>query len=76
MLLVVVHLLFAVRFLNNWGDCNFAGDLYSALLSSLVPSAMWPFGNEDCSRSDQLGTGNGVDFWCKTGIDGFPLLIG
>jgi MFS family permease len=74
-LLILVHLLFAVPFLNNW--------LFAVLLIivlgvgfSLVPSAMWPSVPKIIPEK-QLGTAYAMIFWVQNwGLMGVPALIG
>lgn len=75
MLLIVVHLLFAIPFLNNW----IVAILLVILLGiafSLVPSAMWPSVTKIVPER-QLGTAMALIFWVQNwGLMGVPLLIG
>ncbi len=74
-LLIVVHLLFALPFLNVWW---FAALLMILLgiAFSLVPSAMWPSVPKIIPQN-QLGTAYGLIFWVQNiGLGGVPLLIG
>jgi MFS family permease len=74
-LLIVVHFLFAIPFLNNW--------LFAILLIivlgigfSLVPSAMWPSVPKIIPEK-QLGTAYAMIFWVQNwGLMGVPALIG
>ncbi len=74
-LLIIVHFLFAVPFLNNW--------LFAILLVivlgvgfSLVPSAMWPSVPKIIPEK-QLGTAYAMIFWVQNwGLMGVPALIG
>jgi MFS family permease len=74
-LLILVHFLFAVPFLNNW--------LFAVLLIvvlgvgfSLVPSAMWPSVPKIIPEK-QLGTAYAMIFWVQNwGLMGVPALIG
>ncbi|MDD4114820.1 MAG: MFS transporter, partial [Massilibacteroides sp.] len=74
-LLIVVHLLFAMPFLNVWW---FAA-LIMVILGiafSLVPSAMWPSVPKIIPQR-QLGTAYALIFWVQNiGLGGVPLLIG
>lgn len=74
-LLIFVHGLLAVPFLNNW--------LFAAVMVvilgigfSLVPSAMWPSVPKIIPEK-QLGTAYAVIFWIQNiGLMGIPLLLG
>lgn len=74
-LIILVHLLFSVPFLNNW--------MFAILLIlilgvgfSLVPSAMWP-SVPKIIPEHQLGTAFSLIFWVQNwGLMGVPLLIG
>jgi predicted MFS family arabinose efflux permease len=75
MLLVVVHLLFAVPFLNNWVIAILLVILLG-IAFSLVPSAMWPSVTKIVPER-QLGTAMALIFWVQNwGLMGVPLLIG
>jgi Na+/melibiose symporter and related transporters len=75
LILVMVHLLFAVPFFNNW--------LFAILLTvvlgigfALVPSAMWP-SVPKIIPENQLGTAYALIFWVQNiGLMGVPALIG
>lgn len=74
-LLILVHALFSVPFLNNW--------IFSIVLImvlgvgfSLVPSAMWP-SVPKIIPENQLGTAYALIFWVQNwGLMGVPALIG
>jgi len=75
MLLVVVHLLFAIPFLNNWVIAILLVILLG-IAFSLVPSAMWPSVTKIVPER-QLGTAMALIFWVQNwGLMGVPLLIG
>jgi predicted MFS family arabinose efflux permease len=75
LLLILVHALFSVPFLNNW--------IFSIVLImilgvgfSLVPSAMWP-SVPKIIPENQLGTAYALIFWVQNwGLMGVPALIG
>jgi predicted MFS family arabinose efflux permease len=75
LLLILVHALFSVPFLNNW--------IFSIVLImilgvgfSLVPSAMWP-SVPKIIPEHQLGTAYALIFWVQNwGLMGVPALIG
>jgi len=75
LLLILVHALFSVPFLNNW--------MFSIVLImvlgvgfSLVPSAMWP-SVPKIIPENQLGTAYSLIFWVQNwGLMGVPALIG
>jgi nitrate/nitrite transporter NarK len=75
LLLILVHALFSVPFLNNW--------MFSIVLImvlgvgfSLVPSAMWP-SVPKIIPEHQLGTAYALIFWVQNwGLMGVPALIG
>ncbi|MEI6123277.1 MAG: MFS transporter [Bacteroidota bacterium] len=74
-ILIIVHALFAVPFLNHW---MFAFILIFALGVgfSLVPSAMWP-SVPKIIPEHQLGTAYSLIFWVQNwGLMGVPYLIG
>lgn len=75
MMLVAVHLLFAVPvFTSNWIAIVLMIVLGAAF--SLVPSAMWPSVSKIVPER-MLGTGFSVIFWIQNwGLWGVPLLIG
>lgn len=74
-LLIIVHALFAVPFLNNY----IIAILLIILLGigfSLVPSAMWPSVPKIIPEK-QLGTAYAMIFWVQNwGLMGVPALIG
>ena len=74
-LLILVHFLFAVPFLNNW----IVAILLIVVLGigfSLVPSAMWPSVPKIIPEK-QLGTAYAMIFWVQNwGLMGVPALIG
>jgi MFS family permease len=74
-LLILVHFLFAVPFLNNW----IIAVLLIVVLGvgfSLVPSAMWPSVPKIIPEK-QLGTAYAMIFWVQNwGLMGVPALIG
>lgn len=74
-ILIAVHLLFAVPFLNHW----FMAILLIITLGigfSLVPSAMWPSVPKIIPER-QLGTAYSLIFWVQNwGLMGVPALIG
>jgi len=74
-LLIIVHFLFAVPFLNNW----IVAILLIVVLGigfSLVPSAMWPSVPKIIPEK-QLGTAYAMIFWVQNwGLMGVPALIG
>lgn len=75
LLLVVVHLLFALPILNVWWFAAFLMILLGVAFS-LVPSAMWPSVPKIIPQN-QLGTAYGLIFWVQNiGLGGVPLLIG
>jgi len=75
LLLILVHSLFSIPFLNNW--------MFSIVLImvlgvgfSLVPSAMWP-SVPKIIPENQLGTAYALIFWVQNwGLMGVPALIG
>jgi MFS family permease len=74
-LLILVHFLFAVPFLNNW----IVAIMLIVVLGigfSLVPSAMWPSVPKIIPEK-QLGTAYAMIFWVQNwGLMGVPALIG
>lgn len=74
-ILILVHALFAVPFLNHW----FIAFLLIIMLGigfSLVPSAMWPSVPKIIPER-QLGTAYSLIFWVQNwGLMGVPYLIG
>lgn len=74
-LLVLVHGLYAVPFLNHWLIAFFL-ILILGIGFSLVPSAMWPSVPKIIPEK-QLGTAYALIFWVQNwGLMGVPLLIG
>ncbi len=75
LIIVLVHLLFSVPFLNHW----FIAFLLMIALGigfSLVPSAMWPSVPKIIPER-QLGTAYSLIFWVQNwGLMGVPALIG
>jgi MFS family permease len=75
LILILVHALFAVPFLNHW----FFAFLLIIMLGigfSLVPSAMWPSVPKIIPER-QLGTAYSLIFWVQNwGLMGVPYLIG
>lgn len=75
LILILVHALFAVPFLNHW----FIAFLLIIMLGigfSLVPSAMWPSVPKIIPER-QLGTAYSLIFWVQNwGLMGVPYLIG
>ncbi len=75
LLIILVHLLFSIPFINNW--------IFAIILIlilgigfSLVPSAMWP-SVPKLIPENQLGTAYALIFWVQNwGLMGVPLLIG
>jgi len=75
LLLVVVHLLFAMPYLNYVWFAVFIVILLGVAFS-LVPSAMWPSVPKIIPEK-QLGTAYALIFWVQNiGLAGVPLLIG
>lgn len=74
-LLIFVHLVFTIPFLNQW----FVAILLILVLGigfSLVPSAMWPSVPKIIPEK-QLGTAYALVFWVQNwGLMGVPALIG
>jgi MFS family permease len=74
-LLILVHLLFAIPFLNNWLVAIFL-IVILGIGFSLVPSAMWPSVPKIIPEK-QLGTAYAMIFWVQNwGLMGVPALIG
>jgi MFS family permease len=75
LLIILVHLLFSIPFLNHW----FIALLLILVLGigfSLVPSAMWPSVPKIIPER-QLGTAYSLIFWVQNwGLMGVPALIG
>lgn len=75
LLLVLVHLFFALPVLNYWWFATILMFILGAAFS-LVPSAMWP-SVPKIIDDKQLGTAYALIFWVQNwGLMGFPLLIG
>ncbi|MCC8153645.1 MAG: MFS transporter [Tannerellaceae bacterium] len=74
-LLITVHLLFAMPFLNEWWFATLVMFILGVAFS-LVPSAMWP-SVPKIIPEQQLGTAYSLIFWIQNvGLAGVPLLIG
>lgn len=74
-LLVAVHLLFAIPLLNEWWFAAFV-ILILGIAFSLVPSAMWPSVPKIIPQK-QLGSAYALIFWVQNiGLGFVPLLIG
>ena len=74
-LLIVVHSLFAMPYLNIWWFAALLMILLGVAFS-LVPSAMWPSVPKIIPQN-QLGTAYGIIFWVQNiGLSAVPLLIG
>lgn len=74
-LLIVVHALFAMPFLNIWIFATLLMILLG-IAFSLVPSAMWPSVPKIIPQR-QLGTAYALIFWVQNwGLMGVPYLIG
>lgn len=74
-LIVFVHAMFAVPFLNNW-IIALGLMLILGIAFSLVPSAMWPSVPKIIPES-KLGTAYALIFWIQNwGLMGIPYLIG
>lgn len=75
LMLIGVHALFAIPFLNQW----YFAILLMIILGvafSLVPSAMWPSVPKIVDEK-RLGTAYSLIFWIQNwGLSGVPLLIG
>jgi MFS family permease len=75
LMMVGIHALFSVPFLNNWIFAAFLTVLLG-ISFSLVPSAMWPSINKIIPEK-QLGTAFALIFWVQNiGLMSVPLLIG
>lgn len=76
LLLVLVHFIFTVPFLNSWLIALFA-TIVLGFAFSLVPSAMWPSLPKFIPQH-QLGTAYAVIFWMQNlvALWGVPYLIG
>ena len=74
-LLIFVHALFAVPFLNQWVEAVIL-IIILGIGFSLVPSAMWP-SVPKIIHERQLGTAYALIFWVQNiGLMGIPALIG
>jgi MFS family permease len=74
-LLIFVHLIFTIPFLNQWIVAIFL-ILVLGIGFSLVPSAMWPSVPKIIPEK-QLGTAYSLVFWVQNwGLMGVPALIG
>jgi len=74
-LLIFVHGIFSIPFLNNW-ILAMAVTVVLGIALSLVPSAMWPSVPKIIPEK-QLGTAYALIFWIQNwGLMGVPLLIG
>ena len=74
-LLIIVHAVFSIPFLNNWGIAIVL-ILILGVGFSLVPSAMWPSVPKIVPEK-QLGTAYALIFWVQNwGLMGVPALIG
>lgn len=74
-LLIFVHGIFSIPFLNNW-ILAMAVTVVLGVALSLVPSAMWPSVPKIIPEK-QLGTAYALIFWIQNwGLMGVPLLIG
>lgn len=74
-LLIFVHGIFSIPFLNNW-ILAMAVTVVLGIALSLVPSAMWPSVPKIIPER-QLGTAYALIFWIQNwGLMGVPLLIG
>jgi len=74
-LLIFVHSIFSIPFLNNW-MLAMAVTVVLGVALSLVPSAMWPSVPKIIPEK-QLGTAYALIFWIQNwGLMGVPLLIG
>jgi nitrate/nitrite transporter NarK len=74
-LLVAVHVLFALPWLNVWWFAAVIM-LFLGIAFSLVPSAMWPSVPKMIPQN-QLGTAYATIFWVQNiGLSGVPMLIG
>lgn len=75
LILILVHALFAVPFLNHWLDAIML-IITLGIGFSLVPSAMWPSVPKIIPER-QLGTAYSLIFWVQNwGLMGVPYLIG
>lgn len=74
-LLIIVHLLFAMPLMNVWWFAAFIMVILG-IAFSLVPSAMWPSVPKIIPQR-QLGTAYALIFWVQNiGLGGVPMLIG
>jgi MFS family permease len=74
-LLILVHALFAIPFINNW-IMAIVLIIILGIGFSLVPSAMWPSVPKIIPEK-QLGTAYAMIFWVQNwGLMGVPALIG
>lgn len=74
-LLILVHGIFSIPFLNNW-ILAMVVTIVLGIALSLVPSAMWPSVPKIIPEK-QLGTAYALIFWIQNwGLMGVPLLIG
>lgn len=74
-IIMLVHLIFSIPFLNNW-ILAVVLILILGVGFSLVPSAMWP-SVAKIIPENQLGTAYSLIFWVQNwGLMGVPLLIG
>jgi nitrate/nitrite transporter NarK len=74
-MLVFVHVMFSIPFLDNWMFAAFLVILLGVTFS-LVPSAMWPSVPKIIPEK-QLGTAYALIFWVQNwGLMGVPYLIG
>ena len=74
-MLIIVHLLFALPILNVWWFAT-AIMIVLGIAFSLVPSAMWPSVPKIIPEK-QLGTAYALIFWVQNwGLMGVPALIG
>jgi len=75
LLLILVHGIFSIPFLNNW-ILAICVTVVLGIALSLVPSAMWPSVPKIIPEK-QLGTAYALIFWIQNwGLMGVPLLIG
>ncbi len=74
-MLIFVHGIFSIPFLDNWILALFTTVVLGIALS-LVPSAMWPSVPKIIPEK-QLGTAYALTFWIQNwGLMGVPLLVG
>ncbi|MCD7937780.1 MAG: MFS transporter [Tannerellaceae bacterium] len=74
-MLILVHVLFAMPFMNHWWFATIIM-VVLGIAFSLVPSAMWPSVPKIIPEK-QLGTAYSLIFWIQNiGLAGVPLLIG